>query len=98
MEIIERYPNTILISGHTHRSISGTLALRTENGFPGYLHDGVVSSVWDGVGETGESEGIYLMVYPDEIRITGRDFTKNSWIGLCNWRISRKNDKENTGN
>ena len=98
MEIIERYPNTMLISGHTHRSISGTLALRTENGFPGYLHDGVVSSVWDGVGETGESEGIYLTVYPDEIRITGRDFTKNSWIGLCNWRISRKNDKENTGN
>ena len=32
--------------------MTGTLALRSEDGFVSYLHDGVVCAVWDGTQDT----------------------------------------------
>lgn len=85
--IVEKYPDTLVISGHTHRSISGTVALVKE-GNAGYLHDGVVSAVWDGVQNTDDSQGLILSVYDDHILIKGRSFEKDGWLPLCSWKIN----------
>lgn len=87
MEIIERYPQVVLFSGHTHRSMSGTLALRSEKGMVTYVHDGVVSAVWDGEKDTRDSQGLFVSVYDDYMYISGRSFADNAWLGLCSWRI-----------
>ena len=85
-KIVDKYPNTLVISGHTHRSISGTVAL-VKDGNAGFLHDGVVSAVWDGVQDTDDSQGLILSVYDDHILIEGRSFEKDAWLPLCSWRI-----------
>lgn len=87
MEIIERYPEAVVFSGHTHRSITGTLALRSEDGFASYLHDGVVCAVWDGTQDTYDSQGLVVSVYEDYIRVQGRSFADDAWLPLCNWKI-----------
>jgi hypothetical protein len=87
-EILERYPEVVLFSGHTHRSIAGTLALRSEEGMASYVHDGVVCAVWDGVQDTDDSQGIFVSVYDDYLLISGRSFEENAQIGLCNWKIA----------
>ena len=85
-EIVSKYPNTLVISGHTHRSLSGTVAL-VKDGNAGYLHDGVVCAVWDGVQDTDDSQGLILSVYDDHLLIEGRSFEKDAWLPLCSWRI-----------
>ena len=86
-QIVQKYPNTLVISGHTHRSISGTGELVKE-GNAGYLHDGVVCAVWDGVQDTDDSQGLVLSVYDDHILIEGRSFEKDAWLPLCSWKIN----------
>lgn len=88
MEIVERYPQVILFSGHTHRSMAGTLALRSEEGMVTYVHDGVVCAVWDGEKNTDDSQGLFVSVYDEYILISGRSFENDAWIGLCNWKIA----------
>ena len=88
MEIIERYPESVVFSGHTHRSMTGTLALRSEDGFVSYIHDGVVSAVWDGTQDTYDSQGLAVWVYADYIRVQGRSFADDAWLPLCNWEIA----------
>ena len=88
MEIIERYPESVVFSGHTHRSMTGTLALRSEDGFASYIHDGVVSAVWDGTQDTYDSQGLAVWVYADYIRVQGRSFADDAWLPLCNWEIA----------
>ena len=87
MEIIEKYPEAVVFSGHTHRSMTGTLALRSEDGFVSYLHDGVVCAVWDGTQDTYDSQGLVVSVYEDYIRVQGRSFADDAWLPLCNWKI-----------
>lgn len=86
--IIEKYPEAVVFSGHTHRSITGTLALLSEDGFVSYVHDGVVSAVWDGTQDTYDSQGLVVSVYEDYIRIQGRSFADDAWLPLSNWKIS----------
>ncbi len=88
MEIVEQYPQVVLFSGHTHRSLSGTLALRSEDGMVSYVHDGVVCAVWDGEKDTRDSQGIFVSVYDDYLHISGRSFADDAWLALCNWRIA----------
>lgn len=88
MEIVERYPQVVLFSGHTHRSMAGTLALRSEEGMVTYVHDGVVCAVWDGEKDTKDSQGLFVSVYDEYILISGRSFENDAWIGLCNWKIA----------
>lgn len=88
MEIIEQYPQVVLFSGHTHRSMSGTLSLRSEEGMVTYVHDGVVCAVWDGEKDTNDSQGLFVSVYDEYLYISGRSFTNDAWIGLCNWKIA----------
>lgn len=91
-EILDQYPQVVYFSGHTHYTMNEDDVVLSGNGEGiSTVHAGSVSSLWeeDG-GEYVGSEGCLVEVYTGYIRIRGRDFEKESWMGSAQYIIYTK--------
>lgn len=94
-EILSRYPQAILFTGHTHAALDAGKVL-WDGGKDRFsaVHSGSVSSLWDfseesaaGGPDTGAkgimegSQGLKIEVYDGYIRIRSRDFSSGKWMG-----------------
>src|SRR5690606_33714461 len=80
-EILSKYPQVILFSGHTHQDMRKPHSNMTDKkGFPvintatTYYTTFWPDQNWD------ESQGLYVEVYEDKVEIKGRDFHRKQWI------------------
>lgn len=83
--ILSQYPQVIFFSGHTHWELKlpGTLVKDTFT----MVNSSSVVQPWTDDGQGGEmltapeeSEGLYVEVYKDKVKIKGRDFYRHRWI------------------
>lgn len=90
--IINKYPNVIMFSGHTHwtlDSVSPALFGNYQNA--SFVNCASVGYLWndDDKQETG-SEGIYVDVYEDYVFIKGREFLDGKWVSAAQLMFPKK--------
>lgn len=82
--IINKHPNTIVVSGHTHYALDtdfpSTINGKMEN--PSYVHDGGIQSVYYSAGSSTKNEAqlVILEIYKDRIVTRGRELLSGKWI------------------
>ncbi|WP_313731609.1 metallophosphoesterase family protein [Cohnella nanjingensis] len=90
--ILSDYPQVIFFSGHTHWELKlpGTLV---RDKFT-MVNSSSVVQPWTDDGNGGEmlagpddSEGLYVEVYKDKVRIQGRDFYRKQWVPEAQFTI-----------
>ena len=85
-EILREYPQVVYFSGHTHYSMDADgVVLTASDGKPNTVHGGCSSYLWDDDGAYDGSEGCLVEIYPDYIRIRGRNFAEGSWMGSAQY-------------
>ncbi|WP_442602165.1 metallophosphoesterase family protein [Paenibacillus sp. KN14-4R] len=94
--ILERYPNVILFSGHTHSEL-GEIGTIVRKRFTMVNS----SSVWepltkDNLSQSAKgqaSEGLVVQVYGDHVRVRGRDFQHGRWLRSVDEKVFSDNKK-----
>ena len=83
MAILEQYPQVIFISGHTHYALDVETDVNSGYGEGiSTVHAGCVSRLWSREeGNYTGSQGIYVEICEDFVRINGFDFKEGSWMG-----------------
>lgn len=83
--ILKRYPQIIVFSGHSHRTLYEQTQLTTiqQDGFTMFNDSAVRNPVNRHGNPIGDSEGLYVEVYKDRVIVNGRDFTHAKWINKC---------------
>ncbi|TJY44622.1 metallophosphoesterase [Cohnella pontilimi] len=83
--ILSGYPQVIFFSGHTHWELKLPLTL-VHDKFT-MVNSSSVVQPWTDDGNGGEmlagpddSEGLYVEVYKDKVKIKGRDFYRKQWV------------------
>lgn len=90
-EILDRYPQVVFFSGHTHCTLDTANEIYDGGGEgASMVHGGCLSQVWDQETDNYEasgvnSQGCLVEVYSDYIRIRGRDFANGCWMGSANY-------------
>ncbi|WP_010276192.1 metallophosphoesterase family protein [Paenibacillus senegalensis] len=85
-DILEPYSNVFIFSGHTHQEInldSTYIRQRNLNCF----HNSAVCRVLTPNGVSNHSQGMYIEVYENELRVRGREFTTKSWVTGADWKL-----------
>ncbi|MFA1820022.1 metallophosphoesterase [Virgibacillus oceani] len=84
-ETLEKYPQVVLVSGHTHYPVSDPRSIY-QNDYTA-VNAGSISYMWTEKGylqgevpEAEVSNGLVVKVYDDEVIIERRNFTGNRWI------------------
>lgn len=85
-DILNRFPEAILFTGHTHWELKLPKTLVQEN-FT-MVNTSSVVQPWTDNGQPGSgtpvkgeaSEGLVVNVYTDRVEVKGRSFTRKSWI------------------
>jgi 3',5'-cyclic-AMP phosphodiesterase len=89
--ILADHPEVIYFSGHTHYQLSTPKTLVhdifTMVGTSS-VHDPVRASTNEP--DLNESEGLYVEVYGDKVKIMGRDFTRRRWIPEAMFEVPLK--------
>ena len=86
LAVMNKYPNIVYISGHTHVVVSGGNSLYDGKGLkPSYINDGAIADVEREECPTPDehlngAQGLYIDVYRDKLVIRGRDFANEKWI------------------
>ncbi|MBO0994318.1 NPCBM/NEW2 domain-containing protein [Bacillus sp. SD088] len=87
-KILSKYPQVILFSGHTHRDMrKPNTNMNAKRGFPvvntasTYFTTFWPDQNWD------ESQGLYVEVYDNKVKIKGRDFHRKQWIPETDYTI-----------
>ncbi|MFB6364361.1 metallophosphoesterase family protein [Paenibacillus elgii] len=83
--ILSQYPQVIYFSSHSHWELNqpdtlvrdGFTMVNTASVFEALTSDGKGAEKLKG---KKESQGLYIEVYPDRVRIKGRDFYRKQWI------------------
>jgi len=100
-KILSAYPQVIYFSGHTHWSLKHpqTLLRHTFT----MVNSSSVIQLWGDDNHGGEktlpveeSEGLYVEVFHDKVRIRGRDFYRKSWIKEADFTVPMQ-DKNPAG-
>ncbi len=87
LAIIEKHPNVVMFSGHSHWILESDLSFNYGGGErPTYVNTASCGYLWDdGANLTNTkvkgSQGYYVYMYDDCIVFRGRDFEKQAWIG-----------------
>ncbi len=90
-EILCGYPQVIYFSGHTHYTMNeDDVVLAASEGKPDTVHAGSVSNLWNDEGPYVGSEGCLVEIYDEYVRIRGRDFEKESWMGSAQYVLYTK--------
>ena len=90
--LLDQYPQTIVISGHSHSALDRYYTVYDGGGEgASMIHAGSVSALWDntavgsGPDDSGASydgsQGIMVEVCKDYIRVRSRDFKTGKWMG-----------------
>lgn len=82
-EILIKYPQIIMFSGHTHSELTLPKMI-FNNGFT-MVNDGAIESPWDMTEKEvqGSAQGLVVQVYNTKVEIKGRDFKKGEWLSNC---------------
>ncbi|MNJ55426.1 hypothetical protein D3C77_509130 [compost metagenome] len=90
-EILLKYPQVILFTGHTHWEMESTHTLHYDQAHPAgptMLNAASTAYLWNDEDEPiMGSQGYYVEVYPDEVKIKGRDFLCRKWIPTAQFTI-----------
>ncbi len=89
-KVADRYPQTIVFSGHTHWSFTTKQPVLLTDGktHATYVNCASVGYLWydnltgrkDQQGKWTGSEGLFVYVYKDRVEIKGRDFINGKWL------------------
>lgn len=90
--LLDQYPQTIVISGHSHSALNRYYTVYDGGGEgASMIHAGSVSALWDNTavgsgpddsgGSYDGSQGIMVEVCEDYIRVRSRDFKTGEWMG-----------------
>ena len=77
-EILQGYPNAIVLTGHTHRTFMDEQPVLLGGGADANFV--ACSSVGKAEG-LSVAEGLYIEIYEDYILVRGRDFGQGKWVG-----------------
>ncbi|MCP1307710.1 metallophosphoesterase family protein [Paenibacillus tyrfis] len=90
--ILSQYPQVIYFSSHSHWELNQPDTL-VRDGFT-MVNTASVSETWTSDGKGAEklkgkeeSEGLYVEVHPDRVRIKGRDFYRKQWIPEAQFNV-----------
>ncbi len=88
-DILKKYPNAILFSGHSHYTLEEYQSVLYGNGNDAsFVHCGSMSYLNGfGVEDLGGAEGYYVEVYEDYILLRGKEFVYNKWLGGAQFLI-----------
>ncbi|MFR1518070.1 MAG: metallophosphoesterase family protein [Clostridia bacterium] len=87
--VADKYPQTVVFSGHTHWEFASKQPAVISNGktSASYFNCSAVGYIWNdnnqGYMQNGKytgSEGLYVYVYSDKIVVKGRDFANEKWL------------------
>ncbi len=87
--VMLRHPNTLLFSGHTHWHMQAahTMHRASEHG-PVMFNTASVAYLWnDDDAYIQGSQGYYIEVYADRVRVRGRNFAEGSWIAEADFEV-----------
>lgn len=99
-EILHKYPQVILFTGHTHWEMEAKHTLYYDLAYPAgpmMLNTASTAYLWNDEDEPiMGSQGYYVEVYPNEVIIKGRDFLRRKWIPTAQFVIplSISNEKD----
>lgn len=88
-DILSRYPQTLLFTGHTHWELEVANTM-----FPGHgkmatmFNCASVAYLWTNEDEHKlGSQGFYVEVYKDKVIVRGRDFKTGTWISTAQYEV-----------
>lgn len=87
--ILEKYPQTLLFTGHTHWELEVDNTIYPGSGETATMFNAAsVAYLWTNADErkTG-SQGFYIEVYPDKVLVRGRDFTAGTWVESAQYEV-----------
>jgi Icc protein len=95
--ILSKYPQVIYFSGHSHWELKLPKTL-VQDKFT-MVNSSAVIQPWTDDGNGGEmmagpddSEGLYVEVYKDKVKIKGRDFYRKQWVPEAQFTVKTGND------
>ncbi|RXZ81297.1 metallophosphoesterase [Paenibacillaceae bacterium] len=91
-DILSRYPQTILFSGHTHWELESTSVMFDGGGIMATCFNAASTAyLWTDEDEhKAGSQGFYVEVYEDEVRVKGRDFIAGEWVEAAQFVVPLK--------
>ena len=98
--ILDRYPNVVMFSSHTHWHLESYGAMKYGDGTgPSFFNTAAVGYLWsdEGAYEGGKtypgSQGLYVEVYPESVVVRGRDFENSAWISAAQFTIPLSSER-----
>ncbi|MDN3017765.1 metallophosphoesterase [Paenibacillus sp. BSR1-1] len=79
LAILKKYPQAILISGHTHYLLNHPKSIY-QDGFTMVNTSSVASTWYDGGSVPTLSQGYVINVYDDRVEFKAREFSNGTWI------------------
>ncbi len=80
--LLERYPQTVLFTGHTHKDLEMPKQIvRTTFLAVGTSSVRKVRPMADNPAGAAKSQSVYVEVYADKVIIRGREHSNRSWVG-----------------
>lgn len=95
--ILNKYPNAVYISAHSHWNLTAAHTMfegtATYGGGVGAtcVNDGALTNLWSDNGGVSGSQGLHIMVYDDKIIIKGRDYANKKWISGARYVVDLDN-------
>jgi Icc protein len=89
-DILSRYPQTLLFTGHTHWELEVDNTMFPGNGETATMFNAAsVAYLWtnEDTHKTG-SQGFYVEIYTDKVLIRGRDFKTGTWIEAAQYEVA----------
>lgn len=88
--LLDRYPNVVLFTGHTHWQFESLQPFLPGNGkAANYLNAASVAYLWtDANTERAGSQGYFVEVYADHVLVRGRDFIGAQWVSPAQFLLS----------
>ena len=102
--ILNKYPNVIYISGHSHWNLASPYTMYQEKATYGggvgatFINDGALTNLWSDGGGISGSQGLNIRVYDDKIVIRGRDYSNNRWASGARYVIDLDKQYESLDN
>ncbi|GGA48454.1 metallophosphoesterase family protein [Paenibacillus physcomitrellae] len=88
--VLAKHPQVILFTGHTHWEMEAPNC-HFDGGsgqLPHMLNAASVAYLWTDEDEhKAGSQGFFVEVYPDHVRVKGRDFAAGQWIEAAQYRV-----------
>lgn len=93
-EVLKKYKNPVIFSGHTHWSLEAERTMSYVSGGGSAFHTGAVSGLKDFSSGTAQpsndSHGYYVTLYENAVLIRGRNFATGEWISNAVYMFSTK--------